>query len=161
VVTALLALLPLFALAKNYQPNDRSTNALPTATAKNLLNSCQENGILFTTGDNETFTLWAMQEVYGYRTDVKVVNTSLLQGDWYVEQMKNINGVPMSLTDEQILAYPVEVRPGVVRYRPLEEFTDRPRGVKTYLYPYQLENRIVNIPEMVIDDIILENACTK
>lgn len=145
------------AFSGNYHPNDRSDNQLPLMFAKNMLDNCGENGILFTVGDNETFPLWAAQEVYGYRTDVRVVNTALLQGDWYVEQMKNTFNVPMSFSDEQILTYPTEVRPGVIANRPKVMINDRPRRVQTYLSPYRLGERVVRVPEMVVDDIIIEN----
>ncbi|MDX1317994.1 MAG: hypothetical protein R3262_10595, partial [Xanthomarina gelatinilytica] len=88
ITLACLALVPGILAANNWDDHDRSGKYTARAMAKMYLDSCAENGILFTIGDNDTFALWYAQEIEGYRTDVRVVNTSLFQTDWYIDQMK-------------------------------------------------------------------------
>ena len=73
---------------QNWDDHDRSGRYTAVDEAYNYLNSCEENGILITHGDNDTFPLWYAQEVEGIRTDVRIMNTSLLGMDWYIDQMK-------------------------------------------------------------------------
>ncbi|WP_027137795.1 glycosyltransferase family 117 protein [Gaetbulibacter saemankumensis] len=89
ITTAIcLVLVPGILAANNWDDHDRSDKYTAEAMAKMYLDSCEENGILFTIGDNDTFALWYAQEIEGYRTDVRIVNTSLFQTDWYIDQMK-------------------------------------------------------------------------
>ncbi|GAA4269096.1 glycosyltransferase family 117 protein [Hyunsoonleella aestuarii] len=85
---ACLILVPSILAANNWDDHDRSGKYTAKAMARKYLDSCAENAILFTIGDNDTFALWYAQEIEGYRTDVRVVNTSLFQTDWYIDQMK-------------------------------------------------------------------------
>jgi hypothetical protein len=84
---ALLAV-PALMASQNWDDHDRSGRYTAHDVAYNYLNSCAANAILFTDGDNDTFPLWYLQEVEGIRTDVRVVNLTLLASDWYIDQMK-------------------------------------------------------------------------
>ncbi len=93
VAAPLAGIICLFAVpvvmgAENWDDHDRSGRYLARDVAFNYLNSCAEDAILFTNGDNDTFPLWYAQEVEGKRTDVRVCNLMLLNTDWYVDQMK-------------------------------------------------------------------------
>lgn len=86
--TGLGLIVPIIMVSQTWKGHDRSGRYHQIDFAKNLLNSCEKNGILFTGGDNDTFPLWYVQEVEGFRTDVRVCNLSLLGTEWYIEQMK-------------------------------------------------------------------------
>ena len=79
---------PALMAEENWDDHDRSHRYTSTEMAANYLNSVGPNGMLVTHGDNDTFPLWYAQEIEGVRTDVRVVNTSLLGTDWYIDQMK-------------------------------------------------------------------------
>ncbi|SYZ74649.1 conserved membrane hypothetical protein [Candidatus Zixiibacteriota bacterium] len=155
VVLSLLALTPTMALSDNYFPNDRSRNYYPYWYAYDLLNNCRPNSILFTSGDNDTFPLWCVQEVYKMRTDVNVVNLSLFNTDWYVAQMKE-QGVPISLNYDQIYWENYDYD-GQIIQRPKDPFYDRARKRRTYLVPMPFEGRIVKLQDMMVDDVVLTN----
>jgi hypothetical protein len=104
LVTSLLAS-PVVLAAQNWDDHDRSNKDTAYTMAKAYLDSCEPNAILFTIGDNDTFPLWYMQEIEGYRTDIRIVNTSLFMTDWYIDQMKmkthNSEPIPSSFNREQ------------------------------------------------------------
>ena len=85
---------------QTWNDHDRSGRYLARDFGSNYLESCEPNAVIFTHGDNDTFPLWYAQEVEGIRTDVRVCNTSYLQTDWYINQMKrqayNSDPLPIS-----------------------------------------------------------------
>ena len=102
-IIALLAV-PTLMAAENWDDHDRSNRYTSHLNAKAYMDSCAENAILFTIGDNDTFPLWYMQEVENHRTDIKLINTSLFQTDWYIDQMKRktykADPIPSQLTHD-------------------------------------------------------------
>jgi len=89
--SCVLVLTPIIPVKANYFANDRSENRMAYNYAYNLLSSCEENAILFTSGDNDTFPIWCVQEIYDFRQDIRVVNFSLLNTDWYTWQLSNLD----------------------------------------------------------------------
>ena len=87
-VSVLCLGVPVLMAAQNWDDHNRSHRYTAVEMGKNYLNSVGPNGYLITHGDNDTFPLWYAQEIEGVRTDVRVVNTSLLGTDWYIDQMK-------------------------------------------------------------------------
>jgi len=79
---------PVLMAAQNWDDHDRSGRYIARDIARNYLESCDENAILYTVGDNDTFPLWYAQEVEGIRTDVRVVNMMLFNTEWHIDQMK-------------------------------------------------------------------------
>jgi len=93
IIAGTVGIITLFAVpinmgAQNWDDHDRSNCYTARDFAENYLQSCAPNAIIFTNGDNDTFPLWYAQEVEGIRTDVRVVNLSLFNTDWYIDQMK-------------------------------------------------------------------------
>jgi len=100
-----IALVPGIMAAENWDDHDRSGRFTARDFAFNYLNSCENNAVLFTNGDNDTFPLWYIQEVEGIRTDVRVINLSYFTADWYIGQMQkqiyDSRPVKFGLTEKQ------------------------------------------------------------
>ncbi len=83
--------------------HDRSDNYLARDYAYNMLASLEPDAILITNGDNDTYPMWYIQNVEGFRPDVQVVNRMLLNTSWYVKQIRDQDPpVPMDLDDQEI-----------------------------------------------------------
>ncbi len=95
-VASLLALsAPVLMGTQNFDDHSRKDIRASRDYASNFLNSVDKNAIIFTYGDNDTYPLWYAQEVEGIRTDVRVVNLSLIAVDWYINQLsRKVNNSP-------------------------------------------------------------------
>ena len=120
-----LLLVPGILAANNWDDHDRSGRYTANSMARMYLESCAPNSILFTIGDNDSFPLWYLQEIEGVRTDVRVVNTSLFQTDWYIDQMKRkayeSDPIPSQLTHED---YKVGTRDYMIVYEVTRDTMD-------------------------------------
>jgi len=83
-----LMISPILLLAQNYDDHDRSGRYSARDLARNYLESCEPNAILFTHADNDTYPLWYCQEVEGIRRDVRVVVMPYLSAEWYIAQVQ-------------------------------------------------------------------------
>ncbi|HEY6572370.1 MAG TPA: tetratricopeptide repeat protein, partial [Candidatus Eisenbacteria bacterium] len=116
--------------------HDRSNFWIAQNYAYNMLAPLAPNSIVMTNGDNDTFPLWYIQEVEGFRKDVRVVNMSLLNTPWYILQLKNLEPkVPFNFTDKEI----------------------------EKLYPYLDEKtgQVVWVKDLAVKDMIAANAWRK
>jgi hypothetical protein len=102
--SAICLIVPVIMAIEGWDDHDRSNRYFSVDSARNFLASCEPNAILFTGGDNDTFPLWYIQEVEGYRTDVRVIVLSYFNTDWYIEQMTmqayESDPLPFSLEEE-------------------------------------------------------------
>jgi hypothetical protein len=95
-----LIAVPTVMAIENWDDHDRSGRYTARDIARNYLNSCDKDAILFTVGDNDTFPLWYVQDVEGVREDVRIVNMMLFNMEWYVDQMRwqNYDSKPLPFT---------------------------------------------------------------
>ena len=107
---------------ENWDDHDRSERYLALNIAKDYLDSCEPNAILFVYGDNDTFPLWYLQEVEGYRTDVKCINFGLFATAWHINQAKR-------------KTYDAKPIPSILEHK---DYMD---GVRDVIYFYQLQNK--------------------
>ncbi|MEM9981516.1 MAG: DUF2723 domain-containing protein, partial [Bacteroidota bacterium] len=161
LATAICLAVPAIMIAENWDDHDRSGRYHSVDSARNLLNSCAPNAILFTGGDNDTFPLWYVQEVEGFRTDVRVCNLSLLGTDWYVAQMKQRTyesaPLPISLqepqyrqgTNDQITYYPYPYG----TEQQADQIAKSGINLKEYLKYIAEDNKYVKIPYNETDSL--------
>lgn len=116
--TSICLIVPLIMAQQEWDDHDRSKKTTAPDIAKDYLESCAPNAIIFTFGDNDTYPLWYAQEVEGVRPDIRVINNSLLGIDWYINQLRFKINLADSLdviwTPEQIEGHNREY----LRYRP-------------------------------------------
>ncbi len=147
VFLVLMLIVPAHMLAKNYESHDRSGNYVAWDYSYNMLISCEPDAILFTNGDNDTFPLWYLQEVEHVRKDVRIVNLSLLNTDWYIKQLRDWEPrVPMRMSDFEIERVGVRRMDGNTFELPVpKEYAMK--EAKRFQEEFQLSN--VQIPDKI------------
>jgi hypothetical protein len=145
LATVLGLVVPVIMLLKGWDNHNRANRYHSVDFAKNLLNSCAPNAILFTGGDNDTFPLWYAQEVEGFRTDVRVCVQTFLGADWYISQLKRkmnkSEALPFTL-DTNSYAF------GKNDYLPFYEIPAVRQGInlKEYLALIGQNNKAIQVP---------------
>ncbi|MFH1313433.1 MAG: DUF2723 domain-containing protein [Candidatus Eisenbacteria bacterium] len=100
---AVLVAFSLSTIYVNFESHNRSGDYNAHDYAYNMLVTVEPDGYIFTNGDNDTFPLWFIQEVKGFRKDVRVLNLSLLNTPWYIWQLKHLEPkVPFRYSDDEI-----------------------------------------------------------
>ncbi len=150
IAALLFAAVPLWMTIENYHDHDRSGRYVAPEYAYNMLMSVDDDAILITNGDNDTFPLWYAQEVEEVRRDVRVVNISLLNTPWYIKQLKNqwsreSAPLPFSMTDAQV-----------------EELNIRPWQPREVSLPVNLDAMIESseVPIALEDTSVIESPMT-
>lgn len=170
-----------FEEASKWAMYTRNNNYIPFDYAYNILQSCDQDAILFTAGDNDTFPLWCIQDVYGIRRDVRIVNLSLGKMGWYIRQLKGspwgAKPVKLSYFTDEMLAAPEDSPQGVRPVRSniqevslpisadaMRRFTGDPNaGPAEMRWPfkgeYQLQNneQFYMVSDLLVRDIVMNN----
>ena len=152
LIASLCILVPVQMASQTWDDHDRSGRYTCRDFGHNYLETLQaeNNPIIFTNGDNDTFPLWYAQETEGFRTDARVCNLSYLQTDWYIDQMRrpayDSPSLPISWKRIQYVAGTregIRVYPDAIQ-QVMEYYKDDPEAMKEALgeNPYELRNII-------------------
>ncbi|WP_046758024.1 glycosyltransferase family 117 protein [Kordia jejudonensis] len=120
IVVGMIAFLaaPGQLFAKGWDNHQRSHDDFAYHFGKAYLDACPEQAILITDGDNMTFPLWYLQQVEGYRTDVRVINFDQLNLETHIDNLKQklfaSNPLKLSLRKENYVS-------GIEKLIPLQE----------------------------------------
>ncbi|GAB3252478.1 DUF2723 domain-containing protein [Larkinella harenae] len=145
LAVGLCLLIPGMMGLKSWDNHNRNNRYYSVDFAKNLLNSCAQDAILFTGADIDTYPLWYVQEVEGFRRDVRVCNLSLLNAEWYIQQMKRktyeSDALPISLEFDQF-------DKGKNEFIPFYEVPAVKNGIdlKQYIHLVKTSNPAIQLP---------------
>lgn len=148
IVATILGLsIPVLMASETWDDHDRSGRYFSVDAAKNYLASCAPNAIIFTGGDNDTFPLWYVQEVEGFRRDVRVIVLSYFNTDWYIQQMMR------PAYESKPLPFGLEERyyqqGGLNDYLPVVEKIDGAINAKQFLKLIEQEHPQLQIPTSI------------
>jgi tetratricopeptide (TPR) repeat protein len=152
IFVILLIITPINMIAKNYHSHDRTGNYVAWDYSYNMLQSCEPGGIIFTNGDNDTFPLWYLQEVEKVRTDIRIVNLSLLNTGWYIKQLRDLEPkVPINISD-----YQLETQLGVIKWEKQKCVLKVPQAVSEK-YTSDFQKRFdyfdLNVPKEIMFEV--------
>lgn len=134
IASVLVLIAPYLMLTQNFDDHTRRYHKGARDFASDFLESCAPNAIIFTYGDNDTYPLWYAQEVEGIRTDVRVVNLSLIAVDWYIDLLRRkVNDSPPIKMTVPKDAYRGKKRNQIFYYNPNGAETDRPMALQDAL----------------------------
>jgi hypothetical protein len=68
----------------------------------NVITLLDKNAILITNGDNDTYPGWIITRIVKYRPDVRIVNRSLLNTEWYPMHLIKNEGIPNFITQQDL-----------------------------------------------------------
>ncbi len=178
--TTICLLAPVVMAQQEWNDHDRSKKTLAPDIARDYLESCAPNAILFTFGDNDTYPLWYAQEVEGVRPDIRIINNSLLGIDWYINQLRykvnESDPIDVIWTPEQIqghnreyIRYQADPRVNKENFYPLYDVMKNVLGagdninsfpVKRFSVPvdtaYVRQHNVVNSNDTVLNQMLFE-----
>jgi tetratricopeptide (TPR) repeat protein len=157
-------LVSLMPMAHNWYTHDRRGYYVASDYAHNMLAPLAKDSFIFTNGDNDTFPLWYIQQVEDFRKDVRVINLSLLNTDWYIRQLRDEEPkVPMAISDVELvvardygyLPNPKTGEPEMVNHRMVHNILDANRGGRVPYFAVTVPDHHGLDPRMVFEGLVL------